>query len=287
MPRSEDPRRSADDDPSPTHEQPHEPAGTPDDDERVDTSQDDAGQEDQGRPDDPEKQRPDPGTGREGDDDAMSLTLAYSASRHREALTERSDRELLWAIRDQGDEAALDTLIKRKTGPLIQLAYRMVGDLEEARDIVQVTFFRLWEHRDRFDDRWSPNTWIYRICSNLSIDHIRARKSRDRLAEPVRLHLRDLAVGNADSDLSSLEEIEVLNIFQELACDLTEKQRLVFLLREVEDRSSKEVAEIVGCRESTVRNHLFNARKLLRAAVVKRYPEYAPRLGASAGQEAP
>lgn len=233
---------------------------------------------DEGRPDDQQQPIPEPAAEREpGDDDAMSLTLAYSASRHRETLVERTDRELLWAIRDQGDEAALDALIARKTGPLIQLAYRMVGDLEEARDIVQVTFFRLWEHRDRFDDRWSPNTWIYRICSNLSIDHIRARKSRDRLAEPVRLHLRDLAVGNADSDLSSLEETEVLTIFQELAGDLTEKQRMVFLLREVEDRSSKEVAEIVGCRESTVRNHLFNARKLLRKAVVKRYPEYAPR----------
>lgn len=204
-------------------------------------------------------------------------TLAYSASRHRETLAERSDRELLWAIRDQDDEAALDALIERKTGPLIQLAYRVVGDLEEARDIVQVTFFRIWEHRARFDDRWSPNTWVYRICSNLSIDHLRSRRSRERLADPVRLHLRDIAVGNADSDLTSLEESEVLAIFQELAADLTEKQRMVFLLREVEGRSSKEVAEMVGCRESTVRNHLFNARKILRAAVAERYPEYAPR----------
>lgn len=211
-----------------------------------------------------------------GDETVSGLSLAYSASRHREVLAERSDRELLWAIRDQDDEVALDALIERKTGPLMQLGYRMLGDLEEARDIVQVTFFRIWEHRDRFDDRWSPNTWIYRICSNLAIDHIRARKSRERLAEPVRLHLRDLAVGNAGSDLASLEESEVLSIFHELSGGLTEKQRLVFLLREVEDRSSKEVAEIVGCRESTVRNHLFNARKLLREAVLERYPEYAP-----------
>jgi len=204
-------------------------------------------------------------------------TLAYSANQHRQALVGRSDRELLWAIRDQDDEAALDTLIGRKTGPLIQLAYRVVGDLEEARDIVQVTFFRLWEHRRRFDDRWSPNTWMYRICSNLSIDHLRSRRSRERLATPVRLYLRDIAAGNSSTDLGALEETEVMRIFQELAAELTEKQRLVFLLREVEDRSSKEVAEIVGCRESTVRNHLFNARKVLRAAVAQRYPEYAPR----------
>ena len=64
-------------------------------------------------------------------------------------------------------------------------------------------------------------------------------------------------------------------IFRELAAELTEKQRTVFVLREVEGLPSKEVAEVLGCRESTVRNHLFNARKYLRRAIVERYPEYA------------
>src|SRR5437764_833869 len=76
-------------------------------------------------------------------------------------------------------------------------------------------------------------------------------------------------------DLSRLQQGEVAAIFRELSTHLSEKQRLVFLLREVEGLSSQEVAEIVGCRESTVRNHLFNARKLLRRELVQRYPEYA------------
>ena len=66
-----------------------------------------------------------------------------------------------------------------------------------------------------------------------------------------------------------------LAVAGELAGDLTEKQRTIFLLREVEGLPSKEVAEITGCRESTVRNHLFNARRVLRQAVLERYPEYA------------
>ena len=114
--------------------------------------------------------------------------LAYSHSQHRGALRDATDKELLWAMRD-GDEAALDELIERKTQPLISTVYRMLNDEEEARDIVQVTFFRLWEHRDRFDDRWSPNTWIYRIATNLAIDQLRSRRSRDRQSEPVRLHM--------------------------------------------------------------------------------------------------
>lgn len=200
--------------------------------------------------------------------------LAYSRTLHRSELRETSDTELLWAIRDD-DEAALDELIQRKTQPLLQLAYRILGDAEEARDIVQLTLFRLWEHRERFDERWSPNTWIYRIATNLAIDHLRSRQSRQRNSEPMRLHLQGTADSQTRRDLAQLYEGEVMSIFHELAAELTDKQRAVFLLRELEGLASKEVAEIVGCRESTVRNHLFNARKILRRGLLERYPEYA------------
>ena len=174
-----------------------------------------------------------------------------------------SDRELLLAVRD-GEEAALNELIGRKTKPLIQLCQRILGDSEEARDVVQVTFFKVWESRRKFDDRWSPNTWIYRIASNLAIDHLRSRRSRERSHEPVRQHLLHVADGRASRDLSRLQQSEVAAIFRELSAGLSEKQRMVFLLREIEGLSSPEVAEILDCRESTVRNHLFNARKYLR-----------------------
>jgi RNA polymerase sigma-70 factor (ECF subfamily) len=200
--------------------------------------------------------------------------LAYSRSDHRQHLAEATDRELLFSLRE-GDEAALDEIVDRKTGPLQQLAFRILGDSEDARDVVQVTFFRLWENRDRFDERWSPNTWIYRIATNLAIDQLRSRQSRRRYQEPYRLHLQDAADSRHARDLTGLTESEVMGIFQELAAELTEKQRTIFLLREVEGLPSKEVAEISGCRESTVRNHLFNARKILRRALLERYPEYA------------
>lgn len=205
-------------------------------------------------------------------------TLAYSRAQRRALLREATDRELLEAMQ-RDDEMALDEIIDRKTNPLIQVAYRILQDTEEARDIVQVTFFRLWEKRQRFDGRWSPNTWIYRIATNLAIDHLRSRRSKQKSAEPVRLHIQDGADSRARLDRASVHEGEVMNIFHELAAELTEKQRMVFLLREVEGLPSKEVAEIVGCRESTVRNHLFNARKLLRELLVTRYPEYAPKGG--------
>ena len=207
------------------------------------------------------------------------LQLIYSTTRQRVSWAESSDRDLLLAVRD-GEEAAFNELIGRKTRPLLQLVQRILGDLEEARDVVQVTFFKVWENRRKFDERWSPNTWIYRIASNLAIDHLRSRRSREKSQEPVRLHLLQSADASSRGDLSRLQQTEVAAIFRELSAGLSEKQRMAFLLREIEGLSSPEVAEVLGCRESTVRNHLFNARKYLRRELLKRYPEYAGGFGA-------
>ncbi len=218
---------------------------------------------------------------------ANMLELVYSSrqspSPQRAPWADTCDRDLLMAVRE-GSESAFNELIGRKTKPLLQLCQRILGDLEEARDVVQVTFFKVWENRQKFDDRWSPNTWIYRIASNLAIDHLRSRRSRERSHEPVRQHLRQVADTRAHGDLSRLQQGEVAAIFQELSAGLSERQRVVFLLREVEGLSSSEVAGALECRESTVRNHLFNARKVLRRELLRRYPEYAGGCGLEDGE---
>lgn len=107
--------------------------------------------------------------------------LVYS-KRGSEGLAEADDRELLEELRHD-DEAALDELVRRKTQPLVQACYRILGDLEEARDVVQMTFLKVWNHRRDYDRRYSPNTWIYRIATNLSIDHLRSRFSTESSTE--------------------------------------------------------------------------------------------------------
>jgi len=213
------------------------------------------------------------------------IDLAYSAAQHRAELAAASDRDVVQAL-CAGDEQALDELIERKTKPLLQLAYRILGDREEARDVVQVTFFKIWENRSRFDSRWSPNTWIYRIASNVAIDQLRARQSRERAAEPVRNHLRQVADGRRTTAGAAFDHGEVMAVFRDLAGELSDKQRVIFVLREIEGLSSHETAEVVGCRESTVRNHLFNARRTLRRELLRRYPEYVPPAAAGAAEEA-
>jgi RNA polymerase sigma-70 factor (ECF subfamily) len=200
--------------------------------------------------------------------------LVHAAKLRGRRLAEVSDRELLDVV-VEGDEDAFDELVARKAGQLIQLVYRMVGDREEARDLVQLAFVRAWENRERYDRRWTPNTWLYRIATNLSIDYLRSKGSRARLDEPVRHHLYEVASAGERRDFTHLERDEVERILGEMLAHLSERQRTVFILREIEGLSSNEVAEVLGCRASTVRNHLFTARRELRTRLLARYPEYA------------
>lgn len=200
--------------------------------------------------------------------------LIYSRDRDRNRFADATDRELLRALKED-DELALDVLVERKTRSLVKTVHRILQDEEEARDVAQVAFLRVWENRQKYDPRWSPNTWIYRIATNLAIDRVRARKSREKKADPYRLHLTQVGNRRPERGLAALQQKEVQQIFHRLAADLTEKQRLAFLLREVEDLTSSEVAEILECSESTVRNHVFNARKQLQVRLREEYPEYA------------
>ena len=206
------------------------------------------------------------------------LTIAYSRHRRQVAWSEASDAELLEGMR-RDDDLALDELMRRKTPQLLHLAGSMVGDREDARDIVQVAFLRIWDSRHRFDQRYSPNTWIYRIVSNLAIDHLRSRSSRTRSLQSFQLHHEHQRGESFSRQHDQLSEREIGGVFEELAATLSDKQRAVFVLREMEGLSGKEIARILGIRPSTVRNHLFNSRKQLRKELLERYPEYARNAG--------
>lgn len=212
------------------------------------------------------------------------LTIAYSRHQRQVAWGDASDAELLEGLRGD-DDLALDELMRRKTPQLVRLATRLVGDREDARDIVQIAFLRVWNSRHRFDRRYSPNTWIYRIVSNLAIDHLRSRSSRLRSLQSFQVHHEHQHGEVSARQLDSLSAGEVRSVFHELASTLSEKQRAVFVLREMEGLAGKEIAGILGIRPSTVRNHLFNSRKLLREELLKRYPEYAQRAGTRAGRK--
>jgi RNA polymerase sigma-70 factor (ECF subfamily) len=182
-----------------------------------------------------------------------------------------------------GEESAFDEIVLRKMTKVIAVAKRILRDEEDARDIAQLAFIRVWEKISTYDETFAFNTWLYRIVTNLAIDFLRSRGTRERTAQGF-LHVVRLREEQEGPEvLLELERQEVERIFDRISGVLTERQRAVFVLKEIEELESREIAAVLDCGESTVRNHLFNARKLLRAEIVRLYPEYAGRLGRGEG----
>ena len=201
------------------------------------------------------------------------MELVYSENRKRQQAVEATDRELALAARG-GDMVAFETLVTRKTPAVVSVARRIVGDGEDARDVAQLVFLRVWEQLDRFDEQYSFNTWLYRIATNLSIDFLRSSRSRER-AHGATLHIvREREESTASEATRNAEDAELARLFETVSGSLSEKQKAAFVLREMEDCETKEIAEILGCGESTVRNHLFNARKILRREIGRLFPEF-------------
>jgi len=182
------------------------------------------------------------------------------------------DSLLVTRSRD-GDSEAFAEIVRRRSPGLLAFLRRLLGDAEDARDVSQLTFVRAWENLDRYDPSWAFSTWLFRIASNLAVDALRSKSSRSR-TEVENFRLVRGGLSSEPEGPAGLERQEIRRIFDECASVLSEKQRLVFVLREFEERESSEVALLVGCRESTVRNHLFQARRLLRDEIRRRYPEF-------------
>ena len=184
---------------------------------------------------------------------------------------EPDDRELVQTIRG-GDANAFEQLVRRKTSKVYALCYRIIGNSEDAKDISQLVFIKLWENLGKYDSAYTFDTWLYRMVTNVAIDFMRNKQSRENA---VNSNLR-LVRTSADAEQNVIvQRKEIETVFNEVSANLSPKQKTIFIMNQMEDLPSAEIARILGCRESTVRNHLFNARKLMQAQLQKRYPEYA------------
>jgi RNA polymerase sigma-70 factor, ECF subfamily len=184
---------------------------------------------------------------------------------------QRDDRQLVDAVRN-GETSAFEEIVRRKSGKVYSLCYRIVGNAEDAKDISQLVFVKLWENLDKYDAQFAFDTWLYRMVTNVGIDFLRSKQSRDQATNSS---LRLVKTSVDETQTTSFQKKEVEEIFEQVTATLSPKQKTIFVMREMQDIPSAEISRILGCRESTVRNHLFNARKVMQEQLKKRFPEYA------------
>lgn len=161
----------------------------------------------------------------------------------------------------QGDRDAFRWVVQTHQRMVFSLALKMLCNEEEAKDMVQETFIRVWQSIKNFDTQKTFSTWVYTIASRLCID--RLKRARKVVALPEdELVLRRFA-SDGDEQLS-LENKEWVSIVKTLAESLSDKQRLVFTLCQLEGLPSTEVEQITGLNAHQVKSNLYIARQAIR-----------------------
>jgi len=164
-----------------------------------------------------------------------------------------------------GDRTAFDQIIISHQRKIISLAWRMLGNQEDARDAAQETFMRVYKSFGRFDPAHDFNGWLYRIAVNVCRDLARKRRSNHfsleaevesgAIAEPVSPH---------DTESAALLAQEQAILRRALAT-LPEKERAAIVLRDLEGLDTEEVARILGSSPTTVRSQISAARVKIKA----------------------
>jgi RNA polymerase sigma-70 factor (ECF subfamily) len=196
--------------------------------------------------------------------------------RRAEQRAHDSDEEKLLIEQAQsGDRMAFEELIRRHDREILRLAFHMLGNREEAREVFQETFLKAFRSLSRFRFESSFYTWIYRIATNVGLDHLRKRQTlkeevsyeSDSESHPDRPAIKDTLAATTyySNPERRLYGKEVGARIQEALKTLSEKERLVFELRHYQGLRLKMIGEIMGSTEETAKNYLFRATQKLRS----------------------
>ena len=184
------------------------------------------------------------------------------------------DHALAMAAKN-GDISAFEALVERYERRIYAVAFRMLADQEDARDAAQDAFLRVFRALPGFQGESKFSTWIYRIVSNLCVDKLRKRRDEaafsldapfaddDGPGDGVIAELPDTAIGVA----AEAENAEFRELVHRAVSMLPDAHRAIIVMRDIEDLSYPEIAEILGCPPGTVKSRINRARAKLREAM--------------------
>jgi RNA polymerase sigma-70 factor, ECF subfamily len=188
--------------------------------------------------------------------------------------TERVEEAALIRSAQRGDAEAFEQLVRSYDANVLRMAFNLLRSEEDARDVYQEAFLRVYRNLPSFRFDCSFSTWLYRIVANLCLDQIRKRKVRKEEAASITTaegeldRFQLLAEGRADVDPQrQLMSAEVNNRIQEVLAQLTARERLVFEMRHFGGMRLRAIGEAIGVTEEAAKNCLFRATQKMRSAL--------------------
>ncbi|CAG5078135.1 RNA polymerase sigma factor; sigW [Thermobacillus xylanilyticus] len=168
----------------------------------------------------------------------------------------------------KGDQQAFAEIVGLYQDKLYHMAFRMLGSRQEAEDVVQEAFLRVYRNLDRYDEGMKFSTWIYRIATNLCIDRLRKRKATYSLDAESTEHegLDGYAVIPSDDRTPESEMLlsETQRIVRQAIDTLPAKYKSVMVLRYLHDLSLQEIGEVLDMPVTTVKTRVHRGREYLR-----------------------
>jgi len=168
-----------------------------------------------------------------------------------------------------GDVHAFREIVIEYQSYAYALALRFLYDECDAEDVVQESFVRIWNHLHDFDSKKKFTTWMYTIIVHLCYDKAKSNKRRNRIFERFNKDTSELHQSGTFPIEEEYIAKETLSLIQYLADGLSEKQRMIFLLRDMQDLSIEEVSAMTGLSASSIKTNLFFARQSIRKKLVK------------------
>ncbi len=170
------------------------------------------------------------------------------------------DKEIFRKVLDE-DKIAFEILVNRYKIKLFNLIYRMIGTKEEAEDILQETFLRVYRERNSFDFNYQLSTWIYTIALNLTKNELK-RKKRFKFFG-IELLLKNPGQNQISDNFDSFKG-EFQYFLEKAMASLPDKYKKAFLLRDINQLSYEEISNVLEIPLGTVKSRVNRARRILR-----------------------